>query len=82
MRTAEQRKYFEILKRYERKFREDELNDYKMMLKRHKDDEDLDNLSMGRLQKLFTKYHLERERKNYDSFFSKPDQSSTDGLKS
>jgi len=25
MRTAEQRKYFEILKRYERKFREDEL---------------------------------------------------------
>jgi hypothetical protein len=73
MRSKEQAKYFEILKRYEKKFEPKELNDYKMLLKRHKDDEDLDNLSMQRLANLHSKYHLGRERKNYDAFFSKSD---------
>ena len=74
MSSREQKNYFEILKKYERKFDKNELDDYKMLLKRHKDDEDLDKLSNQRLQKLLEKYHLNREKKNYDQFFSKPDE--------
>jgi hypothetical protein len=72
MASKEQRNYFDILKRYERKFESKELDDYKMLVKRHKDDEDLDKLSMQRLQKLFEKYHVNRDKKNYDGFFTKP----------
>lgn len=71
-----QRKYFETLKRYERKFDKRELEDYKMQLKRHKDDEDLDKLSMERLQKLIDKYHTNREKQNYDHLFKKPEPES------
>jgi hypothetical protein len=72
MASREQRNYFDILKRYEKKFQPRELEDYKMLVKRHKDDEDLDKLSMQRLVKLHEKYHLNRERKNYDQYFKKP----------
>lgn len=71
MSQREQKKFFETLKRYERKFEQKELDDYRMLLKRHKDDEDLDKLSMERLQKLLEKYHLSREKKNYDNLFTK-----------
>jgi len=73
MSLKEQKRYFEILKRYERKFEQRELEDYKMLLKRHKDDEDLDKLSMDRLKILFDKYHTNREKKNFDHLFKKPD---------
>jgi hypothetical protein len=78
MSSREQRDYFNVLKRYERKFDEKEQYDYKMFLKRHKDDEDLDKLSMARLKKLYEKYHLNRERKNYDQFFKKTDGNDSD----
>lgn len=72
MSSKEQKNYFEILKRYERKFDSKELEEYKMLLKRHKDDEDLDRLSMEKLKALYTKYHVNREKKNYDYLFKKP----------
>jgi len=72
MSSREQRDYFSILKRYERQFESDELNDYRMLAKRHKDDEDLDKLSMQRLKKLYDKYHVNRARKNFDQFFKTP----------
>jgi hypothetical protein len=75
MASREQKNYFEILKRYERKFEPKELEDYKMLVKRHKDDEDLDKLSMQRLAKLHEKYHVNREKKDYDQYFTKPPQS-------
>jgi hypothetical protein len=78
MSSREQRDYFSILKRYERQFESNELNDYKMLVKRHKDDEDLDKLSMERLKKLFVKYHINREKKNYDQFFKTPQSDSED----
>ena len=78
MSSREQRNFFDILKRYEKKFDSKELEDYKMLLQRHKDDEDLDKLSMQRLAKLHEKYHLNRERKNYDQYFSKPLQNTED----
>ena len=78
MSSREQRDYFSILKRYERQFESNEINDYKMLVKRHKDDEDLDKLSMARLKKLFEKYHVNREKKNYDQFFKTPLTNSED----
>jgi len=73
MSSREQKKYFEAVQRYERKFDPKELYEYKMLLKRHKDDEDLDKLSLERLKLLYEKYYVNRERKNYDGYFDKPD---------
>lgn len=78
MSSREQRNYFDILKRYERRFESGELDDYKMLEKRHKDDEDLDKLSMQRLKNLYTKYHVNRERKNYDQFFNQSPQNNSE----
>ena len=63
MSSREQKTYFEVLKRYTQKFESRELEDYKMLLKRHKDDEDLDKLSMQRLKALHEKYQVNREKK-------------------
>lgn len=71
MSLREQNKYFEALRRFERKLEKKDSEDYKMLLSRHKDDEDLDNLSMNRLRELYTKYYLDRTKRNYDSFFKK-----------
>lgn len=75
MSSHEQRHYFEILKRYERKFETKETDDYKMLLIRHKDDEDLDKQSMQRLKNLYEKYYVHREKKDYDQFFKKVEDS-------
>ncbi len=73
MGSREQKKYFEALKRYEKKFDPKEQYDFKMFLKRDKDDEDLDKLSLEKLKNLYEKYYVNRERRNYDNFFSKPE---------
>jgi hypothetical protein len=73
MTSREQRKYFEALQRYEKKFEDRELYDYKMFLKRHKDDEDLDKLSLAKLKALYEKYYVNREKRNYDVYFTKPE---------
>ncbi len=71
MSFRDQKKYIDALKRYERKMDGRERDDFKMYLKRHKDEEDLDKLSMERLHSLYEKYHLNREKKNFDHFFKK-----------
>ena len=71
MRYNDQKKFFEALKRYERKFSTDEMNDYKMFFKRHKDDEDLDNISFAKLKDLYTKYYVNREKIDINEFFKK-----------
>jgi len=76
MSSKEQKTYFEILKRYERKFDSKEKDIYKMLVKRNKDDEDLDKLSMDKLKALYEKYHVNREKKNYDSIFKKSEEES------
>jgi hypothetical protein len=78
MGIREQRKYFEILKKYERKFEPKELEDYKMLVKRNKDDEDLDKFSMERLIALHEKYHVNREKNNLDFLFKKPSEDQSD----
>lgn len=68
-----QKKYIDALKRYEKKMESRERDDYKMFVKRHKDEEDLDKLSMERLTSLYEKYHINREKKNFDHLFKKSD---------
>ena len=71
MSFREQKKYFEALQRYERKFDAKEREDFKMLLKRHKDDEDLDKLSLERLKRLYEKYHINREKPDLNALFKK-----------
>jgi hypothetical protein len=73
MRSTEQKRYIETLKRYEKKMDRNEREMYAMFVKRHKDDEDLDNISFGKLKDLFVKFHANREKKNFDHIFKKPD---------
>jgi hypothetical protein len=67
----EQSKYFEALKRYERKLNDRESSQYKMFLKRHKDEEELDRESLEKLKELYEKYYINRERKIMDDPFKK-----------
>ena len=45
MSFREQQKYIDILKKYESKFNPKEAEEFKMLLKMQKDDEDFDSLS-------------------------------------
>lgn len=71
MSQKDQAKYFEKLKRFQNKFDMKELSEYKMLVKRHKDDEDLDKISLGKLQTLLEKYYLNREKQSFDHIFKK-----------
>ncbi len=73
MSYREQKKYFEALRRFERKMEAKEYEDYKMLKKRHIDDEDLDKLSMERLKNLYEKYYVNRPKPNLDNLFKKTD---------
>jgi len=67
----DQRKYLEALKKFERNFSQQELDDYKMFVKREKDEEELDSVAMKRLKDLFDKYHKTVDISKYDKFFKK-----------
>ncbi|PID59294.1 MAG: hypothetical protein CR986_06715 [Ignavibacteriae bacterium] len=71
MRYTEQKKFIDALKRFEKKFSQDELKNFKMFVKRVKDGEDLDNNSFGQLKKLYEKYYLTREKPDLNSLFKK-----------
>ena len=72
MSYSDQKKYFEALKRYERKFDSKEKQRYDMLVKRHKDDEYLDKASMEFLKSLYDNYYINRPKPNYDHLFKKP----------
>jgi len=71
MRYREQGKYINELKKYERQMSFEEMKDFRMLKKRHTDDEDLDSMSLARLKGYFVKYHVNRDKKNYDVYFTK-----------
>jgi len=71
MSFREQQKYLDMLKKYERNFDKKEAEEFKMFLKRQKDDEDFDTLSMNRLKELYDKYNKPVDKSKYDSFFKK-----------
>jgi len=74
MSYRDQQKYIEFLKKHERKFDRKESEDFKMFLKRQKDEEDFDTVSMGRLKELYDKYNIPVDKSKYDSFFKKKEE--------
>lgn len=72
MSYTEQKKLLEELKKYERKMSAPDLESYKMFIKRDKDDEDFDTVSMKKLRELVDKYHIPVDKSKFDSFFKKP----------
>ena len=74
MAYREQQKFLEVLKKFERDFDKKETAEYKMFLKRQKDDEDFDTLSMKRLKELYDKYNKPVDKSKYDSFFKKKEK--------
>jgi len=73
MSFKDQQKYLDELRKYEKKLNRDELEEYKMYLKMHKDEEDFDSVSLQRLQELYEKYYEPIDKHKYDSFFRKKD---------
>jgi hypothetical protein len=67
----EQKKILEILKKYERNFSRQESDEYKMFMKRDKDDDEFDTLSLKRLKELHDKYHKPIDTSKFDKFFKK-----------
>ena len=67
----EQKKYLDVLKKYERKFTRQESDDYKLFIKRDKDDDEFDTVSMKRLKELHDKYHKPVDTSKYEKFFNK-----------
>ncbi len=70
----EQQKYIDALKKFERNFEKKEAEDFKMFLKRQKDDEDFDTLSMKRLKEIYDKYNKPVDKSKYNSFFKKKEE--------
>ena len=71
MSFRDQHKYLDELKKYLKKFTLQESEDYKKFIKRQKDDEDFDSVSMKRLKDLYDKYHKSADFSKYDKFFKK-----------
>ena len=74
MSYRDQQKYIETLKKYERKFDRKESENFKMFLKRQKDEEDFDTVSMKKLKELYDKYNVPVNKSKYDSFFKKKEE--------
>lgn len=71
MGIREQQKYLEYLKKCEKKLTARELEEFKMFLKRQKDDEDFDSVSMKRLRELYDKYYEKKDISKLDDLFKK-----------
>ena len=74
MSYRDQQKYLDTLRKYEKKLGRQELEEFKMFLKRQKDEEDFDSVSLNRLKELYDKYNVPVDRSKYDAFFKKKDE--------
>lgn len=77
MAFRDQQKYLDYLRKFENKMIGKELGDFKILMKRQKDDEDFDTVAMKRLKELYDKYYVTVDKSRYDHFFKK-DNESTD----
>ncbi len=75
MAYRDQQKYLDFLKRFENKMDRNELEDYKKFIKRQKDDEDFDTVSMKKLKDLYDKFYTPVDKSKYDHFFKKSNES-------
>jgi hypothetical protein len=75
MAFRDQQKYLDFLKRFENKMDRTELEDYKKFVKRQKDDEDFDTVSMNRLKSIYDKFYKPVDKSKYDNLFKKNNES-------
>ena len=75
MAYRDQQKYLDFLKRFENKMNRNELEDYKKFVKRQKDDEDFDTVSMKRLKDIYDKFYVAVDKSKYDHLFKKNNES-------
>lgn len=73
MNYRDQKKYIAALKRYENKMDSRERADLKIFVKREKDEEEFDTISLKRLLDLYNKYHVNRSKPDLNSLFKKSD---------
>jgi hypothetical protein len=74
MSFRDQKKYLDILKKYERSFSADDKYSYDIFVKRNKDDEDFDTLSMKKLKELHDRYYVQVDKSKFDVFFKKKEE--------
>jgi hypothetical protein len=74
MSFRDQKKYLEALKKHEKEFTREEAQEYSMFLKRQKDDEDFDTLSMKKLKEMYDKYNVVTDVSKYDKYFKKKEE--------
>ena len=70
----DQKKYLEAIKRFESKFDQKELEEYKIFLKRDRDEEEFDTVSMKRLKEIHDKYFVAPDRSKLDALFKKKEE--------
>jgi hypothetical protein len=75
MAHRDQQKYLDYLKRFEAKMDRAELEDYKKFVKRQKDDEDFDTVSMKRLKDIYDKFYVTVDKSKYYHLFKKSNES-------
>ena len=73
MAFRDQQKYLDELRKYEKKFDRNELEDYKMFMKMHKDEEEFDSVTLQQLQELYEKYYEPVDKHKYDAYFKRRD---------
>jgi hypothetical protein len=73
MSFRDQQKYLDELRKYEKKFDRNELEEYKMYMKMHKDEEEFDSVSLQQLQELYEKYYEPVDKHKYDAYFNLKD---------
>jgi hypothetical protein len=71
MSFRDQQKYLDILKKYERNFSPEDKYVYDIFVKRNKDDEDFDTVSMKKLKYLHDKYYVLVDKSKFDALFKK-----------
>lgn len=69
MSYREQKKLLEELKPFEGKMAPADSDAFKLFLKREKDEDEFDTLSMGRLRALYEKYHKPRPKPDLSKYF-------------
>ena len=74
MSFRDQQKYLDILKKYERKFSPEDKYVYDIFVKRNKDEEDFDTVSMKKLKDLQDKYYVPVDKSKFDAFFKKKEE--------
>ena len=78
MKIVEQHKIIQELKDYLSKMSSTDRYDFEMFQKRDKDDEELDALSMSKLEAMHARYIVRKNKKDIEELFKKMSSKNTD----